>query len=234
MGVLDPNSWANALSDDPTGSKAAAQTSANTQMNMFTTTQANLAPFMQTGTAANTTLANQMPQHTAPYSLDKYNASPEAQVTQNAMTQMLDQLKASGAAGGNLGSGNVATALQKNAAQLALQGYQTGLQDYTGQNLNTYSMYQGLAGAGQNAAANLGGFGANVANNIGAQGINAAASNFGAKQSGMSNLSNIGTNAFSNYLNNLWGSGGSGGSGSGGDPSGGMATADDWSTYMMS
>lgn len=222
MGFLSPSDWSNAFKSDPTGAQGAAQTAANTQLLMFNKTQQNLQPYMQTGQLANTELGNvspslmqqdnrlnaALPGLTTPYSLDQYNASPEAAVTNNAMSDMMKQLMASSAAGGNLGSGNVATALQTNAAKLGLQGYQTGLQDYTNNNLNNYNMISGavqnqqgqnlnefnmlntMAGSGQNAAAGLGGFGANVANQIGQNGINAAATNFATSNGAQTNLSN--------------------------------------------
>jgi hypothetical protein len=209
MGFLSPADWTNAFSSDPTGAKSAADTAAQTQMTMFNTTQGNLKPYMDSGVTANNNLNAAMPSLTAPYSLSKYQASPEAAVTANSMSDMFKQLMASSAAGGNMGSGSMATALQKNAAAIGLQGYQTGLQDYQGQNLNQFNMLDTRAGAGQNAAAGLGGFGQNVANNIGDNGINAATRNYAATNSGLTNLSNSLGSGVSNWLQANSGSGGS-------------------------
>jgi hypothetical protein len=155
-------------------SKSAANTQAQSaanasqlQQNMFNTTQANLSPYMQRGNAYSQQLQNQMGSLTAPYTEAMYQNSPGYQNQMIANQQGQNALLAQGAAGGSLGSGNMASALQHNQQQNAQQGYQQGLQNYNGQNLQTYNMLANQSAQGQNAAVGLGGLSAQVGSQIG-------------------------------------------------------------------
>lgn len=211
----------------------AAQTQANatdkataTQLQMYNETVKRMSPWVDSGSSAMNTLNSLLPSLTSAYSLSKYQSSPEYQVAQNAMSDAIQQGMASAAAGGNYGSGNMATALQDNANKLALQGYSTGLSDYWSQNSNIFNMLNQLSQSGQNAAGNLASTGTQVANQVGANTIaggNAIASGIvnssNALTSNLSNASNTAMSGLStymkyqqyqNYLNSL-----SGGSGTG-------------------
>jgi hypothetical protein len=203
---------------------AAQAAAANTalQTKIYEETKTRMQPFVEAGTAAQTQLNNKLPSLTTPYSLDMYNASPENQVQLAAAKKQQDALKAGAAKGGGYGSGNMAMALQDNAQQNALLGYQTGFQDYWGQNNNIYNMYSNESARGQNAAAGLGTTGANFATAVGNQNTAAAnaqgtASNQqGAAYAGAAgSVGNYAGNVASGYYNaenknalaNQWGTG---------------------------
>ena len=145
---------------------AAADRAAAVQQQMYDETVARMSPYYQQGLAYQTELAGRMPSLTRPYSLDAYRASPEYANQMLAMQQARDTLTAQGAASGMYGGGTWGAAMQQRANELAQQGYTQGLQDYWGQNMNIYGMYQPLVASGQNAAANLAAQGANVANQL--------------------------------------------------------------------
>ena len=92
--------------------------------------------------------------------------------------------------------------LASNEFQNAFSNYNTSLNQYRGQQNDTFNKFSSLAGIGQNAAAGLGAAGANAANVQGQavmQGANAQA----AGTVGMyGNLMQGGANAYNNYLQN--------------------------------
>ncbi len=185
-------------------SKSAAQTQAQSaanasqlQQNMFNTTQANLSPYMQRGNAYGQQLQNQMGSLTAPYTEAMYQNSPSYQNQMIANQQGQNALLAQGAAGGMLGSGNMASSLQSNALNNAQLGYQQGLQNYNGQNLQTYNMLANQSAQGQNAAVGLGGLSAQVGSQIG-QNVIGAGNALAQGQIGQANAINSGISAVGN------------------------------------
>lgn len=267
MGFLDPSSWANALSDDPTGAKAAADTQAGWQNRAIDIQQANLErqeqrqlPWLQAGTGAADILANRLGIGTAHPAQGytelsgtelrraqdewikskglpsqdvfdyrtrpdlvagmptTYYKSPTGEITTSIPTVTtagvpsddprnllatpqfkfdpssvdvtqdpgyafrlksgVDAITAAGSAAGNLGSGNLLTALTRYGQDLGSQEYGAAytrdygraLDEYNSalQNQNTlYNRLAGLSGTGQVSAGNLAGQGLATASNIG-------------------------------------------------------------------
>lgn len=256
MGFLDPNSWANALSDDPTGAKAAAETQAEWQSRAVELQQTNLErqeqrqlPWLMGGQGAAGELASRLGVSTsyadpryvqlAPEEIRRLNAAspvirrgeapaysidtplyrgPNGELTTTPpMTTTTglspsdprnllnvpqfrfdpssvdvtrdpgyafrlktgaDAITAAGAAAGNLGSGNLLTALTRYGQDLGSQEYGAAytrdygraLDEYnaalSGQT-DIYNRLAGLSGTGQVSAGNLAGQGLATASNIG-------------------------------------------------------------------
>ena len=153
--------------------EAAAQTQADAtaqaaavQQRMYNETVGRMDPYYQQGLKYQENLAGMMPRLTKQYDLAAYQASPEYANQVLAAQQARDAMSAQGAASGMYGGGTWGTEMQRRASEIAQQGYGQGLQDYWGQNMNIYGMYQPLVASGQNAAANLAAQGAAVANQL--------------------------------------------------------------------
>ena len=140
------------------------------------------------------------------YGMADFQGSPEYQVMMQQIKDSSSATQAGAAAAGLYGSGNMATALQKNAANIALQGYGTGLQDYQAQNTLAYNQLAGLANpsAAQQVATYAGNTGVNVGNNM-ISGAAAQASGIiggaNALQGGLRSASGAGQSALAQYLN---------------------------------
>lgn len=146
---------------------AAARQAQQTQTDQYNAQVARERPFYNAGVQGLNALQQQMGRLTDPYTLQKFYQSPEYLAQLGANRQATDSLQAGAAAKGMYGSGAMANALSSNAQQSALQAYQQALQNYQNQNQNQYNMMAGMAGIGQNAAANLGAVGQNMANQVG-------------------------------------------------------------------
>jgi hypothetical protein len=176
---------------------SAANAAAQVQQNMFNQTQANLLPYMGAGT-------NALAAYQAALGLGGQSNAQIMNQLQNTpgyqfqLQQGLGAINNAASAAGGVNSGNTLRALTQYGQGLANQTYQ----QYLG-NLS------GLAGSGQNAAANLGGLSASVGSNIGSSLIGAgnalAAGTVGQANALNSAFGNIGTLALL--------SGGGGGSG---------------------
>lgn len=193
--------------------KASEQQAANDQQalsfqeGVYNTTQANLNPFIQTGTSALGSVAQlyglQVPgaQPGSPgaggNALQAYQSYQKTPFYQFPLQQGSQTLQASGAARGLTLSGGQSNALQTYGQNYASSNFQNYINGLTG-----------LAGLGQNSAATLGSQGntasqqvGNVLNNLG----NAQASGTTGQATGINNaLNNIGPllNAGANALGN--------------------------------
>ena len=161
---------------DAAGMQAQSAADANAlQKYMFETQQSNQQPWLQAGTGAvNTLSAGLAPggQFTTTPTFDpsKITLDPgyafRTQAGVNALT-------AAGAAGGNLGSGNMGVALTNYGQQAGSQEYQNAYQramDQYNVALNSqntiFNRLSGLAGTGQTAANQIGAAGQNYAGNV--------------------------------------------------------------------
>ncbi len=80
------------------------------------------------------------PQYIKTYGMSDYLNSPEYQLQLLAQKKYAENLGGQLSATGGYGSGTAANQLQQNALDSALAGYQTGLNDYTNQNLNNFNI----------------------------------------------------------------------------------------------
>ena len=136
----------------------AAETAMMQQIAAQQQARADILPFLTSGQTNIQNLGTAMQaggplDPNARYNLSTYNASPEAAVTQNSMNDMMQQLMANSSAGGPSG-GAFANALQQNAADIGLQGYQSGLNDWEGQRSASFNMMAALGNP--NAATQMG------------------------------------------------------------------------------
>lgn len=203
----------------------AANSASQVQQNMFNTVQKNLSPFIsggqnaltallaQTGIGANGSF-NPNASLVAPFSAQQYQQSPGYQFQ---LQQGLNATQNAAAAHGGVYSGNTLKALTQYGQGLANTDYQQALQNYMTQQSNTFNKLSGLAGSGQNAAANLGGFSGQTAAAIG-NNITGAGSALAAGQIGVGNAASGGLNSLA-YLLAGQGSAGAGGFSAGGMPS---------------
>ena len=175
----------------------AASDATKAQLAMFGQTQANLSPYMQAGQGALSQInAGLQPggmfEHQ--FNLQDFQASPAYQFNLQQGQMAID--KAANARGG-LYAPQTLQDLSKFSQGLASNEFQNAFSNYnTGIN-NIYNRLSGMAGAGQNAAVNLGAFSGQVGGQIGSNIIGAgnaqAAGQVGvanALQGGMSNLTN--------------------------------------------
>lgn len=98
---------------------------------------------------------------TTPGSFARYQQSPGYQFQ---LTQGIDAAKNAASASGGVWGGNTLKALTQFGQGLANTDYNQWLSNYRAQQSQLYDMLSGVAGSGQNAAANLGGFGQSYAN----------------------------------------------------------------------
>lgn len=175
--------------------QSAAQTAANTQMQMYQQTRKDLAPYRNAGAADLSTLQSQLPFLTSPIKMDQatLEQTPGYQFT---LAQGLKAVQNSAAARG-LG---VSGAAQKGAA-----AYATGLADQTYQtqfNLeninrsNAYNRLMGLVNMGEGAAGQTAQASQQTGQGVaGAQiaGGNAAAAGYNAMGAAAGTLGNAGT-----------------------------------------
>lgn len=136
---------------------------------------------------------------TATYGMAQYLNSPEYQNMMLQMQQSTGSTQAGAAAAGNYGSGNMANALQRNSANIASQGYSTGLNDWQNQRALNYNMLAGLSNP--NVVMQVGNAGNTMAANAGSQQIGAAQGIAGTMMQGYQNSNN----AMSNVGNQLMG-----------------------------
>jgi len=208
MGFLDPNSWANALSSDPTGSKYAADVNSQSAANqlalqklMWQYAQQVQAPFVQSGQLA----ANQLMAQTQPggqfdqWTMDKMKQSVPYQTAMDPsnINDMMSNANAATAATGNFGSPAVANAMAQNLQTNALN---TGNLGYA-QWLDAYNRL--ASRANPNAAQAISGQGADYANNASNIMANAAQMQGFGQMSAMAGrnaaTSNLGS-SFGNFL----------------------------------
>jgi hypothetical protein len=163
------------------------------QEKMYNENVVRVRPWTTAGQNALASLGEQLPYLTSKYDIAKYQASPEYQNTLAATDRNAKALQAQASASGMYGSGTMANQLQNNAAYIANQGYQQGLQNYWGQNQSIYNMLNQQSQMGLNAAGTQGVSGQNYANavtnigtNLGNQ-LGTAATNQGNAYTNMGN-----------------------------------------------
>jgi len=179
-------------------SKAAAQANA-TEREQYAQTRSDLMPFQTAGQTALSSLGTKMNALTSPITMDQgdLQKTPGYQFTMNQGLKSTQN----GFAARGLGSSGAAL---KGAANFA-----TGLSDQTfntrfGQELqsrqNTYNMLMGVAGLGENAAAQTGNYGMNMANQVGANTVGAGNASAAATMAAANGISSGLNNTMSNYL----------------------------------
>lgn len=170
----------------------AAQTAANTQMNMYNTTRADLAPYRGIGEYATGQLQNRLGELTSPISIDP-NALENSDYYKFALSQGLKQTQNSAA---YRGLGKSGAALKGAAAftkGLATDTYKTAFDMANINQTNAYNRLLSLIQTGANAGAQTGQAGTSAATGasnalIGAG--NAQAAGYNAAGGAISNLAN--------------------------------------------
>ena len=124
-----------------------------------------------------------MPQSYTPYDMKAFENSPEYQIMQNQTQNAVDAAGNQSSMTGGANSNNMKSLMGWTQGN-ALQGYSSGLNDYMSQFLQgnqakaqQFNTLSGVAGMGQNAAANLGGFSTQVGGQIGQNMIGAGNAN---------------------------------------------------------
>jgi hypothetical protein len=231
-----------------------ADYAAQLQQQQFQTTTNNLAPFLKSGTAANTELMSLLGytpgtsgqagtwgqgalttpyQAYQPLTAQSFQASPGYQYE---LQQQQQAIQNSAASRGASLSGNTLMALQQNAQGLASQdwynannlnqsNYTTGFNaNVTGKN-QLFNFLQTMAGSGQNAGAQLGSLGSSAATAMGQDYMSAGSAN-AAGTIGAANAYSSGLNSAGNSLQQylLYNQMYGSGSGGGGDAWSGAGT----------
>ena len=120
----------------------ASQNSLALQEKEFNAMQANLAPWLASGTNNLNTLNSLMPSLSKPFSFSDYTQSPSYAWQ---LSQGKDALESSAAGRGGLFSGATGKAMTEYGQNLANTDYQQALNNYNAANLNKYNMLVGLA-----------------------------------------------------------------------------------------
>jgi len=217
IGAIASAKESRAASDKATNANTLAATNANAlQQRELDLQREAQAPWVAAGTSAVNQLSSGMSQGGQFSTVPTFQFNP-AQVQQDPgyafrTQQGVNALTAAGSAAGNLGSGNLGTALVNYGQQAGSQEYgaaynriyQQQLDEYNSQlnNQNTiFNRLSGIAGTGQTASNQLGSYGlataTNMGNNLlssavnsGIMGTNAATQIGNNIQSGFSNASN--------------------------------------------
>lgn len=137
------------------------------QRDMYNQNVERMDPWVQYGSEQRNALAELMPSLTSRYDMAKYMAGPEYQNIMAQTDRERNALMAKSAASGMYGSGTMANQLQQNAAYLGQQGYQQGLQNFTGQNRSIYDMLNTGSNVGSQAAGQQGNYGTQLSNQVG-------------------------------------------------------------------
>jgi hypothetical protein len=213
-GIYAATSASSSAANATAEQQAAASNANATQQQQFNTQQANIAPWLQAGTGA----VNQLAAGTQPGG--QFSTVPTFQFDQSKIQQDpgyafrtqqgVNALTAAGSAAGNLGSGNLGTALVNYGQQAGSQEYSNAYNRAYQQQQDTYnsqiagqtSIYNRLAGVaqtGQTANSQLSSAGQNMANQVG-NNLMTAATNSG--QFGIQGQQNTiqGVNSISNQL----------------------------------
>lgn len=191
----------------------AANNATATQLQMFDQTQANLKPFIGSGTNALSTLNSQLgigangafnpnAPLVKPFSATQYQQSPGYAWQ---MSQGIDAVQNSASAAGGIHGGNTLKALTTFGQGLANTDYQQAYQNYVQQQQQQYGMLNNLVGSGQNAAAGLGGISQQVGGQVGSN-IIGAGNALAAGQIGAANATTGGLNSLA-QLGGLYGNG---------------------------
>ena len=187
---------------------SAANNATNLQAQMWQTQQANQAPFLAGGTAAENKMLSLLGLSGNP--TDPGYGSLNAPFTYNDMTadpgygfrlqQGLKSMNQTAAARGGLISGSALKAGQQFGQDMASQEYQNAFNRYQVNRSNILNPLQSLAGAGQTAATTLGSQGTQAATNIGNTMMSAANAN-ASGYVGTANAISGGVGQYVNYQN---------------------------------
>jgi hypothetical protein len=202
MGFLDPNSWANALSSDPTGSRYAAELGRDASMagiamqkDQFDYQKSLMDPYVQ-GSRGN---YDRLMAESAPggyqdqWTMDKFkNSVPyQSMMDPELLKQISDQENANAAKSGMFGNSAVSQQIAKNLQTNALESQGAAYGQWT----DAYNRLAGRTGLG--AAQQVGAAGAQYANS------SANALNNQAGLAGQANINNTmaRNNAFGSMTN---------------------------------
>jgi hypothetical protein len=201
-----------------------AENSVAEQRRQFDLMQENMRPWLTSGTSA----VNQLSAGLQPGG--QFASTPTFQFDQSRVQmdpgyafrqqQGVNAIAASGAAAGNLGSGNLGVALQNYGQELGSQEYGAAYQRAYGSQLdqfnsqlsaqnNQFNRLSGIAGTGQTTANQLGGAGMNMAQGVGNTLMNSANNQSNLMMQGVQNFTNnmngigqTGANAYGAYRQN--------------------------------
>lgn len=185
----------------------AANNATQTQLQMFNTEEANAKPWLTSGQNALNTLNADMPSLTKPFTTQDFQTSPGYQFQ---LSQGEQAMQRSAASRGLLNSVGTQQNLNNYAQGAANTDYQQALQNYMGQNAQTYNMLSGMSNQGLSAASLTNSAAQNAGNNISANTIGAgnaqAAGQIGTANAITGGISS-GVNGFVNYnaMSNLFG-----------------------------
>ena len=154
-GVVGGAAQAYAASQAAQAQTNAAQTAANTQLQMFNKTQSNLSPFVQGGQTAEQQLISQLPSLTAPVNMSEANLvnTPGYQFN---LTQGTKAVQNAAAARGLGVSGAALKGATNFATGLADTTYQNQFANAVTNQTNAYNRLMGVTQVGENAAAQTG------------------------------------------------------------------------------
>ena len=189
----------------------AAQNAANTQSQAATAAnqlqytewlqqQANMAPYLQSGTQNLAALNAAMPSMTANFTMQDFQQDPGYQFDLNQGTQAMQR---SAAAQGMLNSTGTHQDLNNYAQGMASNEYGNAYNRFRQGQQQQYSMLSGMANMGQNAAINQGTLGYNTMNSMGQtlmSGATATSAGQIAQGNMYSNMLNTGANSFGNGM----------------------------------
>lgn len=174
-GIMSSNASRSAASAQADAAAQAAETQAAStkdanavQMSMFNRTQANQQPYLTAGNEGLGMLRAGMSQggaFTTNFTPSQLNMDPSYQFR---LDQGMQNLNASAAARGQLGSGQNLKDVVNYGQDAASQQYQQAFSNYLTQQNNLYSRVSGLANMGQNTAVGMATQGNAVAQQVGA------------------------------------------------------------------
>jgi hypothetical protein len=199
----------------------AAQNAANTQAQAATSSnqlqwtefqqqQANMQPWLVSGQQNLAALNAQMPNLTRNFTMADFQQDPGYQFD---LQQGQQAMQRSAAAQGMLNSTGTLQDLNNYAQGMASNEYGNAYNRFRQGQQQTYNMYSGMAGSGQNAAAGMGAMAMQNAGIMGQNtmaGANAASAGQVAQGNTFSNMLNTGANTYGNgvIMNKLFGGGG--------------------------
>lgn len=214
--VIGSSAASSAASDQ----ENAANNATAVQQQQFATDQANFAPYLQSGVAANNALQNRLGianGGTGDFSQGSLLSGPSISQAQLETTpgyqfnlnQGMQGVQNSAAARGLGSSGNALAGAAQYATGLADSTYQNQFNNAVTNQTNQYNRLMGLTQLGQNSAAGVGAQGVQVAANIGSNiigaGNAAAAGTIGsanALSNGLTTAGYYGNNAFNGMYGN--------------------------------
>jgi hypothetical protein len=193
-GMISANASENAANTEAN----AARNATGVQLGIYNDEKANAAPWLQSGQAALGTLNADMPSLTTPFSMQDFQQSPGYQFQ---LSQGEQAMQRSAAASGILNSVGTEQGLNNYAQGSANTDYQQALQNYMGQNQQTYNMLSGMSGQGLSAASLTNTAAQNAGNNVSSNIIGAANAS-AAGQVGTANAITGGISSLANgYMN---------------------------------